>query len=356
MVDISLCMIVRDEEANLGKCLESIAGYMDEIIIVDTGSTDLTKEVAHQYTDKVYDFTWVNDFSAARNYSISKAKNEYILVIDSDEILESIEIDKIKASILDHPFGIGRLLRINEFSREGNSYQYQERVNRLFSKKLYRYEAVIHEQLVPIGSESRTPYEYGNTYPIPLTIRHAGYEGDLTVRKRKTERNIELLKIALEKNPEDPYLLYQLGKSYYMEGNYPIACDYFGQALYFDLNPKLEYVQDMVENYGYALINAKRYETALLLLNVYEEFAVTADFVYLAGLIYMNNGAFHEAIEEFKKATTMSYAKMDGVNSYRALYNIGVIYECLGKLEVARDYYKICGNFPNAVERLMLTD
>ena len=85
MITISLCMIIKNEEAVLARCLNSILELMDEIIIVDTGSTDRTKEIAAKYTDKIYDFAWNSDFSAARNFSFSKATMDYIYVADADE-------------------------------------------------------------------------------------------------------------------------------------------------------------------------------------------------------------------------------------------------------------------------------
>ncbi|MDE7283713.1 MAG: glycosyltransferase family 2 protein, partial [Lachnospiraceae bacterium] len=88
MITISLCMIVKNEEKLLARCLDSVAGLMDEIIIVDTGSTDRTKEIAAKYTDKIYDFEWVQDFSAARNFAFSKAGMEYIYSADADEVLD----------------------------------------------------------------------------------------------------------------------------------------------------------------------------------------------------------------------------------------------------------------------------
>ena len=88
MATISLCMIVKNESAVLARCLDSIADLMDEIIIVDTGSTDDTKEIAAQYTSRIYDFKWTSDFSAARNFSFSKATMEYIYTADADEILD----------------------------------------------------------------------------------------------------------------------------------------------------------------------------------------------------------------------------------------------------------------------------
>lgn len=349
MIQITLCMIVKNEELNLERCLASIASFVDEIVIVDTGSTDGTKEIALRYTKQIFDYTWNNDFSAARNFSISKATNEYILVLDSDEAVISINLEEVKQLIVNYPYKIGRLLRNNEYVRENNHYKYMERVNRLFSKNIYKYEGIIHEQLVYIADHQGT---VDDTINIPITVSHSGYEGDLDFIKQKTQRNINLLKIALASNPEDPYLQYQLGKSYYMQEDYLSACDYFGQALYYDLDPRLEYVQDMVESYGYSLMNSGQYERAVQLLNVYDEFAVTADFVFMIALVLMNNGQFEKAITEFENATRMSAYKMEGVNTYLAYYNIGAIYECLGNIQSAEEYYGKCIGYDQALLRL----
>jgi len=87
-ITISLCMIVKNEEKVLARCLDSLAGLMDEIIIVDTGSGDKTKEIAARYTNKIYDFVWVDDFSEARNFAFSKATGDYIYSADADEVMD----------------------------------------------------------------------------------------------------------------------------------------------------------------------------------------------------------------------------------------------------------------------------
>ena len=87
MVTVSLCMIVKNEEDVLARCLESAADLVDEIVIVDTGSTDRTREAAGQFTGRVYDFDWVDDFSAARNYAFSLAEKDYCMWLDADDML-----------------------------------------------------------------------------------------------------------------------------------------------------------------------------------------------------------------------------------------------------------------------------
>lgn len=94
MVTISVCMIVKNEEAVLSRCLDSLKGIADEIVIVDTGSADKTKEIAARYTDKIYDFVWIDDFAAARNFAFSKATMDYIYSADADEVL--LEEDRRK--------------------------------------------------------------------------------------------------------------------------------------------------------------------------------------------------------------------------------------------------------------------
>ena len=103
---ISLCMIVRQEAKALERCLEGIADAVEEIVIVDTGSTDRTKEIARQFTDKIYDFPWVDDFAAARNFAFSKGTGEYLLWMDAEDILPSGEKEKLlalKADLRENP-------------------------------------------------------------------------------------------------------------------------------------------------------------------------------------------------------------------------------------------------------------
>lgn len=135
MITVSVCMIVKDEEEVLARCLDSLLGIADEIIVVDTGSKDRTKEIAAAYTDKIYDFVWVDDFSAARNYSFSKAGMEYIYVADADEVLAEEEQQKFLRlkEKLDPKVEIVQMLYTNQL-QYNTTYNFDEELR----PKLYR--------------------------------------------------------------------------------------------------------------------------------------------------------------------------------------------------------------------------
>lgn len=367
---LSVCIIAKDEEENIGRCLGALSGYGFELVVADTGSTDLTMEIAKRFTDKVYEFAWQDDFSAAKNYVISKAENDLVMVVDSDEFLDPLskaDIRKLEVLAAQNQDAVGRIRIRNILSKDGARQEKREWVSRIFDRRNFCYKGKIHEQLVSIQNGK---YQ---TWLSPLTFLHTGYDLSFEERKRKTQRNIVMLERELsevkseienlrregdgsvelsELEKQIPYLLYQLGKSWYMAHDYEQAYEYFAQGLSYDLNPKLEYVIDMVETYGYALLNGGREKAALSFENIYDSFGNSADFQFLMGLIYMKNARFDAAIREFEKASQQPESRNVGVNSFAANYNIGVIYECLGNLDKAKLYYEKCGEYEPAMERL----
>ncbi len=344
-MEISVCMITRDEAGLLDRTLSVLSQYPFELVVIDTGSLDDSMEVARKYTDKVYEYEWNNSFADARNFSISKAGNDMVLILDTDEVPAHIDYQELIEKAELNQDKVGRIERVNVYSRNKEKNVNRERVNRLFDRRQFGYAGSIHEQVQRLDGE---PYQ---TYLIPVTVEHSGYDGTPEELERKAHRNIELLLNELELN-DDPYILYQLGKSYYMLGDFENALMYFEQAAAFDLEPRLEYVEDLVVSYGYTLINTKQPEKALMFENLYEEFSYSCDFVFLMGLIYMNNAEFEAAVGQFLKATEYRSCKMDGVNSFLAYYNIGVIYECLGHASEALGYYRLCGQYEKAILRI----
>mgnify|MGYP002510877863 CR=1 FL=1 len=159
MVTVSLCMIVKNEERILARCLDSIADLMDEIIVVDTGSTDATREIAAKYTDKIYDFIWVDDFAAARNFAFSKAGMEYIYSADADEVLDEENREafrRLKMTLLPE-IDIVQMYYANQLLN-GTIYNYDRELRpKLFRRlRTFRWQGAIHEQvgLTPVIYDS----------------------------------------------------------------------------------------------------------------------------------------------------------------------------------------------------------
>lgn len=150
MITITLCMIVKNEEAVLARCLDTVADLVDEIIIVDTGSTDTTKEIAQQYTEYVYDFEWIDDFSAARNYAFSKATKEYIYTADADEVISPENRQKffwLKENLLPE-IEIVQMKYGNQL-QFGTVYNYDEEYRPKLFKRLreFVWQEPIHEMI-----------------------------------------------------------------------------------------------------------------------------------------------------------------------------------------------------------------
>lgn len=350
---ISICIITKNECDMLKQCLQHIKPHADagnhEIVIVDTGSTDDTVTMCKAFTEHIYFFEWIKDFAAARNFAASKATNDWILCIDSDEYVSTWDENELQVHIRGRKDLIGNIVQSNTCGFGENQYLSNDRASRLYNRTEYQFARPIHEQLEPYNAAKGHHYK-----SINIIVDHMSYSGTVEELKAKSERNISMLKDELKKNPHDPYVLFQLGQSYYMIEDYQTANYYYDLGLAEDVDPNLGYVSTMVVSYGYTLINLKQYGKALTLEGIYDTFGNRADFVFLMGLVYLNNGLIEDAIAQFKKATTYDFAKVDGANSYRAWYNLGVIYECIGNTKEALRYYIKCGNYEPAIKRLKL--
>ncbi len=181
MFTISVCMIVKNEEETLERILLCVKEFADEINIVDTGSTDKTKEIAKKYTNKVYDYKWNNNFSDARNYSFSKATCDYIMWLDADDYITEQNIKKIK--------------KLKESSENVDMYYcyyltgknlelsyYRERIVK--REKGYKWQGFVHEAIVPSGE-----IKY-----LDIEIHHK------KVKLNDVKRNLKIYQLALKKN------------------------------------------------------------------------------------------------------------------------------------------------------------
>ena len=326
VLPISLCMIVKNEESFLDTALKSVKAVLslDEIIVADTGSSDATKTIALENGARVFDFEWCDDFSAARNFAADNANNDWVLMLDADEEMISADMRALEAFIADE-LAVGAVTRI-EMTDKSNSPE-----SRLYNRFKYRYSGIINEQITPVGAHRKLIKE------APIHIIHHGYVAEFKQAKGKLERNERLLKKELASNPGDPYLLYQLGKCYF-DGNrnLPQAAVCFERALLPAPDHRLEYVYNLVECYGYSLINTEQYEKALELVERYiDHYEAKAQFRFMAAHVLQNNGMFVEAVEFYESCIGADTVDYSGITSFLSYYNIGVVLECVGMTEDA---------------------
>ena len=218
MPTISLCMIVKNEEQHIARCLDSVAGLVEEIVIVDTGSTDRTVEIASEYTQKVYSYPWKDDFSDARNYSFSRASMDYCMWMDADDVLEDTQKEKflqLKRS-LSPETDIVMMKYNTSFDEAGKpSFSYfRERWIKNCGK--YRWIGAVHEVIPPNG---RVVYS-----EIALNHKKEG-AGD-------PDRNLKIYrKLIAEGKPLEPRQQYYYGRELYYHKLYEDAISVLEQFL-----------------------------------------------------------------------------------------------------------------------------
>jgi glycosyltransferase involved in cell wall biosynthesis len=192
MHTLTLCMIVKNEEELLHQCLNSVKEICDEMIIVDTGSTDRTKEIAKQFTEKVIDFKWIDDFSAARNFAFGHATMDYILWLDADDILliEDQQKFNILKTNLDFSFDAISMIYNIAFDEYGDP-TFSYRRNRLVKReKNFKWIGPVHEYLDV----------HGSIFPADIAITHR--KTDKTNQSIPSDRNLKIYEQRLEKGEE----------------------------------------------------------------------------------------------------------------------------------------------------------
>ncbi|WP_448562521.1 tetratricopeptide repeat protein [Trichothermofontia sp.] len=215
-MSLSLCMIVKDEAANLPRCLESVQGVVDEMVILDTGSSDATIAIATAYGAKVDRIEWPNDFAAARNQSLARATGDWILVLDADESLVPEVIPTLQAAMSAENHLLVNLVR-QEVGALQSPYSL---VSRLFRRRSdLQFQRAYHELIDDSVAAllQREPHWQVITL-APVAIRHWGYEPGTIAARQKRARAQAMLEQALAQQPADAYLCSKLGALYLDNG------------------------------------------------------------------------------------------------------------------------------------------
>lgn len=305
MKRLSVCMIVKDEEELLPRCLESVTRLADEIIIIDTGSTDRTKEIAEEYDAKLFDYTWSNDFAAARNESLRHASGKWILVLDADEYLAKDEYDNWNKFLnseqpIDH---LSYTLPVINFTGEK---EFQDEISTLPVTRLFPnfkgiyFERPIHEQL--------TRGQHGELYhkKIALNIYHTGYQIQRVTEKNKHERNMSIFSEMKKHDNMSDYDWFTLGNQYRYAKEEEEAIRCYEQALK-ETDPNSEWYPHCLVG----LISLYFTQNRLELVeewtnNKLARFSDYADYHTIRGIQYEVMGFFEQAVACYLEAINIA--------------------------------------------------
>lgn len=324
---LTLCMIVRDEADNLERCLRSVESVVDEIVIIDTGSTDETIEIARRFGARVESISWEQDFARARNAGLELAHGEWILQLDADEelclgmegeeLLKGLAGQECEAYILEI------------VSRLENGESMRHEIVRLWrNRKAYRFQGKVHEQILPsiLRHNPNARVELSG-----LKIVHHGYSQKVRDQKVKARRNLVMLKTVVQDNPQDLFAQFNLGVSGLQLGNYEEACEVLG-GVYDQLKGTESWAPSLVRAYALALERKGELDRAIDVLEQgIDLWSDYTELLYILGFIYLRKHRYSRAITAWQQCTIRGnppsrYVSTEGVGSYLAFEQLGLLY------------------------------
>ncbi|MDQ0417079.1 glycosyltransferase involved in cell wall biosynthesis [Croceifilum oryzae] len=345
MQTLSLCMIVKDEEKWIGQCLESIHHVVDEMIIVDTGSTDQTVEICQSYGATVLPYTWNENFADARNYGLKHAKSDWILWLDADEEVDQKDISKLRES-LDTEEHILLIQLVNYF---GNFPPDPDQAfllahHRLFRNHMgFRFENAIHEKLnvtEVLGGISEVTI-------LPIRVHHYGYTDPFVENKNKLERNLRMLEKEKQKEGYSPWVDYHIASEYYRAEKYTESFEYVNESI-------RGFVRD--KQVPPSLIYKLKYAVLLLIgshegawpgiekvIQIYPDYV---DLHFYKGVILFLREEYEEAIQVFNHCLELGeehtlHLVLKGAGSFHPNYYIGRCQEKRGNVKEAIAAYRM---------------
>lgn len=346
-MSIAVCMIVKNEEKWLEQCLNSVKNLADEIIIVDTGSIDNTKKIAKKFTDKIFDYEWKNDFSDARNFSISKANSDWILSLDADESISKIDFEKIKR-ITEYPEANAYHIVFRDYSNNMGIFGWKSSMNdiypeskiasgysegyvlRLFQNlKGYEFEGKIHETV-----QNSIKKNNGKIFATDIVIHHYGNLRDKDEILKKKEIYSKMLDERIEtkdsKEKEEYYILFELARELMIKKDLGEAKKALENSI--KINPEFSKTLAML---GAIKITERDFNEAEKLLK--EAVILEPDDSNIhsnLGIIYSEQGNFLKAIRKFERAIELNPKSADN------FFNIGVVYLRMKKKEKATHFFE----------------
>ncbi len=330
---LTVSMIVKNEERFLPECLASVKEVADEIVVVDTGSTDRTVEIARSFGAHVIEIEWPNDFSKARNVGLDQVKTPWVLVMDADEELVQEDIGVLEAAIT-KPLGDAYNIRIVSVMDRADQIS-ESYVSRLFrSHKDVRFEGKIHEQIFHSLTQA-------NMRLVPLNMRliHKGYLEAVVNQRNKAERNKSLLEMHLKENPQDGYMWWQYAQTLMGAGEYEAGVNASRRSLKLITFDQPLWVLAQVTFAHLLDLTGQRKRALKALHEGQSAYPRYTDFWYVEGRLHQKSSGWQEAEQCFRKCLALGEAQNflmteTGVGSFKALYQLA---ECMARQDKPKE-------------------
>jgi tetratricopeptide (TPR) repeat protein len=343
-MNISACLIVKNEESNLERCINSFKEFVDETIVVDTGSTDKTREIAKGLGAKVYSYPWDGNFSNPRNYALDNAKYDWVIFLDADEYFNfdtGIKIRNILKNVNNKDIDSILCKRVNIELSSGKVKTTDFMIRIFRANKKIRYKNRIHENIYN-GDELLKPIMIDD-----IVIYHTGYSSEIL--PEKVNRNIKILLQDVEEGLENKLTDYYLADSYFTLKKYDLALKHAEKYLRnpskntigFFTKPYLIIIKSIIE------IGFKHDYIITMINESIKKFPNQPEFYVLLAIQYISKGHFKNSLDAFKMTLELQ-SKYNDIESNEVpcildnvYYNIGCIYDFKGNYpEAIENYFK----------------
>lgn len=334
MITVSLCMIVKDEEQVIGRCLDSVKNIVDEINIVDTGSTDKTKEIVSQYTDRLFNFTWIYDFAAARNYAFKQATKEYIFWLDADDVLSEKDQERFLElkETLNNEVDAASMNYHLSFNHQGEVVSEIKRYRLVKRTCGFKWDGAVHEYLAVAG----------NTFDSEVAVQHRPLTHDVN-------RNIGIYERRLTQGEEfSPRDLYYYANELKDHQQFKKAIEFYTKFL----DTKKGWIEDNIQA-CYKLahccdsleLKEKSFHWAL------ESFKYSAprpEGCYRVGAYFLELNQLESALYWFKQALEVEDSKFFrnmGYSTWMPHLQLCVCYDRLGNHRLACEHNEMADKY-----------
>jgi tetratricopeptide (TPR) repeat protein len=342
---LSLCMIVRDNEAIIRECLESVRPWVDEIVIVDTGSQDQTARIARDCGANIFHFPWCDSFSAARNESLRLANGEWLFWMDSDDTISPHNGQKLR-HLVEGPHPSDRLGYIMQVACLGSEDELNTDITIVDHVKLFRnrpglrFEGRIHEQILPAIRRERGSVEWTD-----IVIEHTHGARSNEQRQHKHQRDLQLLDLENTERPDHPFTLFNLGMTYADMGRYEDAVSVLSRSILVG-NPQDSQVRKTYALLACSLISLNRLHPAQeVLTKALELFPDDQELLFRRGICHQVAGNYREAAVSYhaalKASSERAFRSIDrGIGGYKCRHNLALTLQALGDMDQAREQWR----------------